>query len=113
MFALRNRVLPENRSWVDDYLDKTWFGTVKIVEAVLPVKLVPAHVKTKFRAYTTLEERRIAQKLESVTVQYNVDSVETLYMVVQDDSMDVREAMGGIIPRPRIEHVSPIRHLPF
>lgn len=111
MFALRTRVLPENRSWVDNYLDKTWFGAVKIVESVLPVKLVPAHVKTKFRAYTTVEEQRIAQRLESVTgVQYNVDSLETLYMVVQDSAMDAFEAMSGIALTPRIEHVSAIRH---
>ncbi|KAJ3554138.1 hypothetical protein NM688_g3261 [Phlebia brevispora] len=81
MFALRTHILPENRLWVDNYLEKIWFGTARIVESLLPAKGIPAHVKTRFRAYVSLEERRIAENLESV--QCNVDAVETVHMIVQ------------------------------
>ena len=84
MFAIRAKVLPENRSWVDTYLEKAWLPAIKTCESLRPVKQIPSHVRTKFRPYVQLEERRIAQNLESV--EYNLDALDTVKMVLDTDT---------------------------
>ena len=84
MFAIRAKILPENRSWVDTYLEKIWLPVIKTCESLRPVKQLPSHVRTKFRSYVQLEERRIAQNLESV--DYNLDAMDTVKMVVGTDT---------------------------
>ncbi|THH02008.1 hypothetical protein EW026_g787 [Hermanssonia centrifuga] len=80
MFAMRSKILPENRRLVDNYLQKVWSSGVKLVEALQPVNNVPSHIKAKFLPYVQYEEERIAQNLDGI--KYNVDALDTVYMVI-------------------------------
>ena len=86
MFSFRGNVLPENRSFVDNYLDKVWLSAIKTSESLLPVGQVPSHVKTKFRAYVAMEEHRMTQNLASV--HYTVDALETVQMITGSGTIE-------------------------
>lgn len=80
MFDMRDRILPENRSLVDDYLYKIWVDAAKIFESLRPAKPVLGNYEHKFQDYVKHEEDRIMRNLEGI--KYNVDALDTVAAVV-------------------------------
>ena len=112
MFALRKDILPQNRTWVDNYLESVWLPAVKTIESLLPATRIPSHVKTKFRQFVQMEERRITEKLESI--KYNIDALETVQMIMGTGSIENVSTSSCATRTPQLtpsKHVFPLLYL--
>ncbi len=79
MFAMRPRILPENRYWADYYLSKVWKVGVEVTKSLRALSNVPEHLEGRFKAYVDYEEERIRKNLEDI--RYDIDALGTVYVV--------------------------------
>lgn len=95
MFDMREGVLPENRTVVDEYLHKVWVDAAKIFESLQPAKPVLEHLEHKFQNYITFEEERIMKNLDGI--KYNVDALDTVLAVAGPGRLE-NVSMFGYCP---------------
>ncbi len=81
MFAMRDRILPENRGSVDYYLRMTWPISSQLTKSLSsPLTSIPESHEEKFKEYVQFEEDRLRNNL--VRIKYDIDAVETVYGVM-------------------------------
>ncbi|TCD67366.1 hypothetical protein EIP91_010200 [Steccherinum ochraceum] len=84
MFALRSKLLPENRQGADFYLNKVWQSTVELTLA-FKVDDLPSDVQiSRILPYAQYEEERIRRNL--LDIRYDIDALDTVYVVAGKDS---------------------------
>ncbi|KAI0088301.1 hypothetical protein BDY19DRAFT_190628 [Irpex rosettiformis] len=81
MFAMRDRILPENRSRVEYYLRYTWFTASQLAKSLCPSPVnIPEEAAEKFNEYVQYEENRLRKNLNAI--KYDIDALETVYGVM-------------------------------
>ncbi|KAI0692702.1 hypothetical protein BC835DRAFT_1416357 [Cytidiella melzeri] len=81
MFAIRHKVLPENRNSADYYLRVTWPSTSMLAKSLRPpVTVLPDDAEERFKEYVQHEEDRLRKNLTGI--KYDIDALETVYGVL-------------------------------
>ncbi|KAJ7771114.1 hypothetical protein DFH07DRAFT_241844 [Mycena maculata] len=78
MFALRLRVLPPNRGYVNKYLDSIYHGVTSLHSGLNPC-YVNEGLQRKFTSYIEAEEARLRGNLEAIS--YDIDALNTVFLV--------------------------------
>ena len=79
MFAIRANIHPANRNAVDRYLQIVWKRICTLTSSLIPTSPNDSLFE-RFQDYTEAEERRLREDLE--TVKYDIDSMDTLLLVI-------------------------------
>lgn len=80
MFALRPRLLPENRNSAEHYLKAVWQSTVELTLAFKSEDLSSNDVPlSRFTPYAQYEEDRIRRNLSDI--KFDIDALDTVYVV--------------------------------
>lgn len=89
MFAMRNKILPENRNSADEYLYDTWDIAFDVTKSLRrPTISIPDHIQAKFKEYVHHEQKKMRHGLNAI--KYKIDA---------------REIVQGVLGTGRIEKV--------
>ncbi|KAJ6588466.1 hypothetical protein B0H19DRAFT_1099542 [Mycena capillaripes] len=85
MFAIMPKILPANKSFVDDYIETVYQKVYTLAESLNACWINEA-LHEKFASYIQSEEARIRGNLEAV--QYDIDASDTLELVTGAGRID-------------------------
>ena len=81
MYAMRDRILPENRNEVERYLGYTWPFASELAKSLRPTMVeLSEDAQVKFKEYVQFEEDRLRKNLTAI--KYDIDALETVYGVI-------------------------------
>lgn len=81
MSVMRDRILPINRGFAEEYLLSIWAISAELTKALSPpASKLPKYAIDIFKQYVQYEEDRIRKNL--VAIKYDIDALETVYAVV-------------------------------
>lgn len=78
MNALRTRILPDNRTRAEYYLEKVSSTIVNLAAGFQTIHL-PENLEFKFQPFIDYEEARIRQNLQDI--RYDFDALDPVYVV--------------------------------